>query len=355
MSNEDKPKEKSEAPVTPWHLAIYYRRIFPSHIYCKWLAYGERKSTGNKRARLADVNFREILAQIVLHGLTRRSLRINRTNWNGHFVLAAACPQFSQREFSFTLENDVYRRYLSFANHVEFEKELIKMCPEKIDIGAVYAAKVIPLFNSLSCSSSDIDLAQRSQDALHSPILPHRTWTCLRYWHDWLWRCAILLSVKDFFHRIAMTRLFRNEGVRRSVRNAGHWCDWPCKSSIGSYMVCSNVFANSDEGEMILVSAEDFGFEHRLWIYSGRRGVHCWVSDQTARELQSSIRQAIVDHLTVVVVRAVWWRRERDSIDACSFQGGKDSMKRVNLYTPLHPSLQWEKRCLKGTSRRLLF
>jgi DNA primase small subunit len=58
------------------------------------------------------------------------------------FVVAAACPQFAQREFSFTLENDVYRRYLSFSNHIEFEKELIKMCPEKIDIGAVYSAKV---------------------------------------------------------------------------------------------------------------------------------------------------------------------------------------------------------------------
>ena len=45
---------------------------------------------------------------------------------------------------------------------------------------------------------------------------------------------------------------------------------------------------------------EDFGFEHRLWIYSGRRGVHCWVYDQTARKLQSSIRQAIVEHLTVI-------------------------------------------------------
>ena len=51
-----------------------------------------------------------------------------------------------------------------------------------------------------------------------------------------------------------------------------------------------------------IVQLEDFGFEHRLWIYSGRRGVHCWVSDQTARELQSSIRQAIVEHISVLTV-----------------------------------------------------
>ena len=53
---------------------------------------------------------------------------------------------------------------------------------------------------------------------------------------------------------------------------------------------------------IFLFFKEDFGFEHRLWIYSGRRGVHCWIGDQTARELQSSIRQAIVEHISVLTV-----------------------------------------------------
>jgi len=67
-------------------------------------------------------------------------------------------------------------------------------------------------------------------------------------------------------------------------------------------MVCFQ-FDLKTKKECFLYFEEDFGFEHRLWIYSGRRGVHCWVCDQTARELQSSIRQAIVEHLTVMTVR----------------------------------------------------
>lgn len=69
---------------------------------------------------------------------------------------------------------------------------------------------------------------------------------------------------------------------------------------------------------------EDFGFKHLVFVYSGRRGVHCWISDRTARRLSNEQRSAVADYMTVVAGGA---NRARAEIN---FRGADE----------LHPALQ---------------
>lgn len=83
-----------------------------------------------------------------------------------------------------------------------------------------------------------------------------------------------------------------------------------CKES----NICDKCWPFMKIGAKILhkILSEEFGFKHFLFVFSGRRGFHCWVCDKAARELSSEARRAISDYLVLVV-------------------GGQNMVKRVTL------------------------
>lgn len=215
---------------SPDFLRLYYSRLFPFSDMCKWLSYGnDAKHPGCDSSYLG------------------------------------------RREFSFTLEHDIYIRYLSFHDAAEMESSVRDKCPFKIDIGAVY--NVDPAKRTAYSSSGSQKIFAPDEREL-----------------------VFDLDMTDY------------DDIRFCCTGAD---------------ICLKCWPLMTIAIKVVDAAlrEDFGFGHILWVYSGRRGVHCWVCDTRARRLTNEQRASIADYFRV-------------------YKGSENSTKKVSLSgAALHPFL----------------
>jgi len=178
-----------------------------------------------------------------------------------------APESFRFREVSFESEIDgreIYSRFLSFNSMEDFRATVIKRLPHKIDFGGVYPyppkdKATRPKGNSFKALTKELifDVDLTDYDSVRMCGCQDKK-ICLKCWQ----MATMAIKVVDAALR------------------------------------------------------QDFGFKHIAWIYSGRRGVHCWVADPQARELDDSARDAVVSYFSVV---------------------DKKSANPVGLSSPLHP------------------
>jgi len=182
-----------------------------------------------------------------------------------------ADPSYTKRrELCYTLDGDVFVRYQSAPTAAALRRAVLARAPAKIDVGPVYTA----------------DPARRAAYAGGAGFAPVER------------ELVFDVDLTDY------------DDVR-SCGDGGHICArcWPLMAAAVAVLD--------------VALADDFGFKHRLWIFSGRRGVHCWVNDARARALTDEQRSSVAACLSI-------------------YKGVEDGVPRLALPSPtapLHPAV----------------
>ncbi|KIY03076.1 uncharacterized protein Z520_01543 [Fonsecaea multimorphosa CBS 102226] len=191
-------------------------------------------------------------------------------------------PDFTNREFALTLSNDAYLRYQSYPTADLLRKDILRHIPSRFEIGPVY-------------TTNPSERKTLKKSSLFRPLS------------------------KEIVFDIDLTDY---DDIRTCCEKAN---------------ICAKCWSFATMAIKVVDVAlrEDFGFEHIIWIYSGRRGVHAWISDKEARELDDDKRKAITGYFEVL-------------------KGGVQGGKRVNQKRPLHPHIARSLEILKPYFQQVL-
>jgi DNA primase small subunit len=186
---------------------------------------------------------------------------------------------FTHREFAFEHQSGAYQRYNSFHDSSEFKKKVVKINPTRFEIGAIY------------------------------PIEPKDRKTVAKHLMKPLAKEMVLdIDLTDY----------------DEIRTC-------CKGT----SICNKCwkFITLAIKVIDISIREDFGIENRIWVFSGRRGVHCWMSDSKIRYLKETNRRSFIEYLDILNVK------------------GKNKSKKgiFGLKKPYHPHIERSLEILKNS------
>lgn len=192
-------------------------------------------------------------------------------NWLSHSYKPSC--DIINREFAMSFRSGAYKRYNSFNNIQEFKTQIQKANPDRFEIGAVY--------NRPPCDRDSV--LKTEMKALEKELV-------------------FDIDMDDYDHY-------------RTCCSGAQVCDKCWKFISLAIKVINSSLVN------------DFGFENFIWIFSGRRGAHCWISDKRARIMNDTQRKNVLDYMNVIKDR--------------------NMEKRLNLLRPYHPHLSRSLEMLK--------